>query len=171
MLSAGPAFLLPAPPARRVIEHTLKAHFRPEGFRQLSKTSSGQADLHVNHVGKTVGYDMLHFTFNPTTRQASGRRHPRHRGRLPVRVLRITDNPVIHRRVTGGTGAFRGATGTITAKALNKAGTRTASRSPTTSSHGTATGATQEHARLSVPPQRLPFHDRAGARQADARHQ
>ena len=28
--------------------------------------------------------------------------------------------------VTGGTGAFKGATGTITAKALNKAGTRTA---------------------------------------------
>jgi hypothetical protein len=29
-------------------------------------------------------------------------------------------------KVTGGTGAFKGATGTITAKNLNKAGTRTA---------------------------------------------
>jgi hypothetical protein len=35
-------------------------------------------------------------------------------------------NPVIRGRVTGGTGAFRGAAGSITAKNLNKAGTRTA---------------------------------------------
>ena len=41
-------------------------------------------------------------------------------------IFCTTGNPAVHGRVTGGTGAFRGATGTITARNLNKAGTRTA---------------------------------------------
>lgn len=120
------AFLLPAAASPRVVTHTLKVISIRKDSASFSKTSSGQADLDVNHAGKTVGYDMLHFTFNPTTGQASGGVTLDTAGGFLYGVLRITSNPVIHGRVTGGTGAFRGATGTITAKALNKAGTRTA---------------------------------------------
>jgi hypothetical protein len=120
------AFLLPAAASPRVVTHTLKVISVRKDSASFSKTSSGQADLDVNHAGKTVGYDMLHFTFNPTTRQASGGVTLDTAGGFLYGVLRITNNPVIHGRVTGGTGAFRGATGTITAKPLNKAGTRTA---------------------------------------------
>jgi hypothetical protein len=120
------AFLLPAAASPRVVTHTLKVISVRKDSASFSKTSSGQADLDVNHAGKTVGYDMLHFTFNPTTRQASGGVTLDTAGGFLYGVLRITNDPVIHGRVTGGTGAFRGATGTITAKPLNKAGTRTA---------------------------------------------
>ena len=37
-----------------------------------------------------------------------------------------SNGPVTHGTVTGGTGAFKGATGTITAKALDQTGTRIA---------------------------------------------
>ena len=120
------AFLLPAAASPRVVTHTVKVISIRKDSASFSKTSSGQADLDVNHAGKTVGYDMLHFTFNPTTGQASGGVTLDTAGGFLYGVLRITNNPVIHGRVTGGTGAFRGATGTITAKALNKADTRTA---------------------------------------------
>jgi hypothetical protein len=120
------AFLLPAAASPRVVTHTVKFISIRKDSANFSKTSSGQADLDVNHAGKTVGYDMLHFTFNPTTGHASGGVTLDTAGGFLYGVLRITNNPVIHGRVTGGTGAFRGATGTITAKALNKAGTRTA---------------------------------------------
>jgi hypothetical protein len=41
-------------------------------------------------------------------------------------VATASANPVLHGKVTGGTGAFRGATGTIVAKNLNNSGTRSA---------------------------------------------
>ena len=40
-------------------------------------------------------------------------------------VANASSSPVIHGTVTGGTGAFRGAAGTILAKNLNNAGTKT----------------------------------------------
>jgi hypothetical protein len=41
-------------------------------------------------------------------------------------VATASNSPVIHGTVTGGTGIFKGAAGTILAKNLNKAGTKTA---------------------------------------------
>jgi len=40
--------------------------------------------------------------------------------------MRESDGPVTRGKVTGGTGTFRGASGTITAKTLDKNGTKTA---------------------------------------------
>ena len=46
-------------------------------------------------------------------------------GAKPKRTVTTTNGgKTFAGKVTGGTGAFKGATGTITAKALNKAGTR-----------------------------------------------
>ena len=41
-------------------------------------------------------------------------------------TLKLSQGPVIHGTVTGGTDAFKGVTGTITGRSLNKNGTRTA---------------------------------------------
>jgi hypothetical protein len=124
--SGAGAFLLPASASPHAVTHTLAFTSVRKDAVNFSKTSSGQADLDVNRAGKTVGYDVLHFSFNPKTGQGSGGVTLDCKGGFLYGVLRVTDSPVIHGRVTGGTGAFRGATGTITAKALNKAGTRTA---------------------------------------------
>ena len=40
--------------------------------------------------------------------------------------MRESEGPVTRGTVTGGTGTYRGATGTITAKTLDKDGTKTA---------------------------------------------
>lgn len=125
-LAGAGAFVLPASASTHTVTHTLAFTSVRKDAVNFSKTSSGQADLDVNRAGKTVGYDMLHFTFNRKTGRASGGVTLDCKGGFLYGVLRVTDSPVIHGRVTGGTGAFRGATGVITARTLNKAGTRTA---------------------------------------------
>ncbi len=118
--------MLPASASPHAASHTLAFTSVRKDAVNFSKTSSGQADLDVNRAHKTIGYDMLHFTFNPKTGRATGGVTLDCKGGFLYGVLRVTDSPVIHGRVTGGTGAFRGATGTITARVINKAGTRTA---------------------------------------------
>ena len=92
----------------------------------LSRTSSAESDKDITHARKVIGYDLVRFTFNPKTGKASGGVTAVTKGGFLYGLLILTRNPVIHGRVTGGTGAFRGATGTISAKTLNHSRTKTA---------------------------------------------
>ena len=69
---------------------------------------------------------MIHGTFDPATNTARGRVALSTRGGILYGALKFSDTPITTGTVTGGTGKFRGATGTIYGKSLNKAGTRTA---------------------------------------------
>ena len=94
---------------------------------RLTKTSGAQQDTDVNAAGKTVGFDMLYFEAASASTGAVNAAIDTAGGFL---YGTLTDNlktgAITNGKVSGGTGAFAGATGTIKAKNLNKAGTRTA---------------------------------------------
>ena len=119
------AVLVPAASAHPV-SHTLKFTTVEEGQVAFSRTVSVAQDKDVSPAGKVIGYDVIRFLYNPRTNTGAISATIDLEGGFLYGQLRQTDNPVSHGTVTGGTGAFKGATGTITAKALNQQDTRTA---------------------------------------------
>ena len=107
--------------------HTLKFVSVTKNSIMLAKTSGAQQDTDVNAAGKAVGFDMLYFpavsgtagTVNLTLDTTGGFLY----GKL---TANFKTGAITNGKVTGGTGAYAGATGTIKAKNLNAAGTRTA---------------------------------------------
>jgi hypothetical protein len=69
---------------------------------------------------------MLYTVFNPKTETAKLTFTAILNGGFVYGVANASINPVSHGTIIGGTGAFKGAEGTLLAKNLNKAGTRTA---------------------------------------------
>ena len=118
------AFLLPAASAQTVT-HTLTFTSVQQATVNFSQTTGAAEDKDVNKAGKVIGYDVLRFSFNPKTNTASVGVALDTKGGFLYGVLRESSGPVTHGKVTGGTGAFAGAAGTITARS-NKTGTRTA---------------------------------------------
>jgi hypothetical protein len=107
--------------------HALKFVSVTKKSIMLTKASGAQQDTDVNAAGKTVGFDMLYFpaasaatgTVNMTVDTTGGFVY----GKLTVN---FKTGAITNGKVTGGSGAFARATGTIKAKNLNAAGTRTA---------------------------------------------
>jgi hypothetical protein len=127
VLAGAGAIMLPAVASAHSTTHTLKftaVTVTPQTF--FSKTSSGQAEKDVNSTGKVIGYDVVNVEFNPATGTASGGVTLSTNGGFLYGALKFTStSPLVHGTVTGGTGAFKGATGTITGK-QNQVGNRTA---------------------------------------------
>ena len=126
VLGTTGALALPAMASANSATHTLKFISVQKASVGLAKSSGANQDTDVNAAGKTVGFDMIYFkatsanagAINVTVDTACG---------FLYGTGTITNNGVFSNgKVTGGTGSFKGATGTITAKDLNKAGTRTA---------------------------------------------
>ncbi len=128
-LVGSSAFLLPAaastPAGCGCRLHTLKFVSVTKSALPLSATSAAQQDTDVNKAGKVIGFDMLNLTFNPKTGKGSGHFAFDTRGGFIDGTLRLSSSGATG-RLTGGTGKFRGVTGSLVAKSLNKAGTRTA---------------------------------------------
>ncbi len=127
VLSTTGALMLPAVASAHSASTTLKFISVTKASTVFGKTSGGQQDTDVNAAGKTVGFDMLYFTAVSATT-----------GNLNITVdttggflygtatVNFKTSAISNGKVTGGTGSFTGATGTIKAKNLNKPGTRTA---------------------------------------------
>ena len=127
VLGTTGALVITAAASAQSTTHTLKFTSVTQKSVMFTKTSGGQQDTDVNATGKTVGFDMLYFAqASPTT------------GHINVTVdttggllygtltINFKTGVLSNGKVTGGIGAFSGATGTIAAKNLNPAGTRTA---------------------------------------------
>jgi hypothetical protein len=119
------AFLLPAASARAVT-HTLTFTSVQLATAKLSPTTQAAEGKDVTKAGKVIGYDVLGFSFNPKTNTTSIGVAVDLSGGFLYGVMTESDGPVTHGTVTGGTGTFKGAAGTITAKALDQNGTRIA---------------------------------------------
>ena len=121
------ALLVPAMASANSATHTLKFISVTKKSVQFTKTTIGQQDTDVNAAGKTVGFDMLYITFTSATTAAVNVTGDFSGGFLyGTGTINMKTGAFSNGKVTGGTGAFKGATGTIKAKSLNKAGTRTA---------------------------------------------
>jgi hypothetical protein len=97
-----------------------------EAVHNYSPTISSQQDRDVNKAGKVVGYALLYLVFNPKTETAKLNFTAVTSGGFVYGVASASSSPVIHGTVTGGTGAFKGAVGTIVARNLNPSGSKTA---------------------------------------------
>ena len=126
VLGTTGALALPAMASANSATHTLKFISVQKASVGLAKSSGANQDTDVNAAGKTVGFDMIYFKATSATAGAIDVTVNTAGGFL-YGTGTITNNGVFSNgKVTGGTGSFKGATGTITAKDLNKAGTRTA---------------------------------------------
>ena len=119
------AFVLPAVASARPAAHTLKFISVEKASVQLSKTMFAQQDTDVNAKGKVIGYDELYIAV------ASGSTGD---GWFTGDVdggfiygtfkVNLATGAATDGKVTGGARAFKGITGTFTAKNLSN--TRTA---------------------------------------------
>jgi hypothetical protein len=126
VLGTTGALALPALASANTATHTLKFISVQKSSVGFGKTAGANQDTDVNAAGKTVGFDMIYFTATSATGGTINVTVDTSGGFL-YGTGTITNNGVFSNgKVTGGTGSFKGATGTITAKDLNKAGTRTA---------------------------------------------
>jgi hypothetical protein len=126
-LGGACAFLVPAASASTAVKsHTVTFTSVEEAAHNYSQTVGSQQDKDVNRAGKVIGYDMLYTVFNPKTETGRITFTAVLNGGFVYGVATVASNPVSRGTITGGTGAFKGAKGTLLAKNLNKAGTRTA---------------------------------------------
>jgi hypothetical protein len=121
------ALALPAIASAHTGTQTLKFISVMNKSIMFTKTSGAQQNTDVNTAGKTVGFDMLYFVATSATMGAVNATIDTTGGFLyGTLTVNFKTGATSNGKVTGGTGTFAGATGTIKAKNLNKAGTRTA---------------------------------------------
>jgi hypothetical protein len=96
---------------------------KSKGF---SKTTFGQDEIDRNKAGTIIGFDVINGKFDPATHSAKGWVAFSTRGGVLYGRLKFSNGPITTGTVTGGTGRFKGVSGTIYGKSLNSAGTRTA---------------------------------------------
>ena len=126
VLGGTGAFLFPGVASAHGVTHTLRFTGVTVKEAKFSKTALGVSDEDVNGAGKIIGFDQIYFAFNPKTNKVSGGVTLDTNGGFLYGTLDFTRKPVTDGTVTGGTGKFKGAAGTIIARNLNKSGTRTA---------------------------------------------
>jgi hypothetical protein len=114
----------PAPRVASAKSHVLKFTAVMQKQTRLGKTGFAEDEKDVKN-GKVIGFDVINATFISSS-TAKGGVTLSTKGGFLYGTLKFTNNPVTTGKVTGGTGKFKGATGTITGKDLNKKGTRTA---------------------------------------------
>lgn len=125
VLGTTGALVLPAAASAHSATNTLKFISVAKKSIMFTKTTGGQQDTDVNAAGKTVGFDMLYYSPASATTANLNLTVDTSGGFLYGTATVTQTGQVSHGTVTGGTGAFAGATGTIMTKNLNKAGTRT----------------------------------------------
>jgi hypothetical protein len=120
VLGTTGALLVPAVASAHNASTTLKFISVQKNSITFSKTSFGQQDTDVNSTGKTVGFDMLHITATSATSGAVNITGDLSGGFLyGTGTINFKTGAFSNGKVTGGTGSFKGATGTITAKTIS----------------------------------------------------
>jgi hypothetical protein len=122
------AFLLPAIASPQSSTHTLKFTSVQQKSLGFSKTHFAQLDVDFNSAHKAVGYDTLQGVFNPKTGAVKIDVAVNTKGGFMYFHLHSTTpkGDTFAGKLTGGTGKFKHAQGSLAAKNLNKSGSRTA---------------------------------------------
>jgi hypothetical protein len=120
VLGTTGALVLPAVASAHGTTHTLKFVSVQKGAVGFTRATGALQNTDVNAVGKTIGFDMLYFAATSPSSLAVNVTVDTKGGFL---YGTFTFNPrtgvVTNGKVTGGTGAFAGATGTIKVKTIS----------------------------------------------------
>ena len=121
VLGTTGALVLPAVASAHGTTHTLKFIAVQKGTVGFTRATGGIQDTDVNTTGKTIGFDMLYFAATSPSSLAVNYTLDTKGGFL---YGTFTFNPrtgvVTNGKVTGGTGAFVKATGTIKVKTISR---------------------------------------------------
>jgi hypothetical protein len=119
VLGIAGALALPAMASAHDASTTLKFDAETVNTVGFTKTTAGFQATDVNHAGKTIGYDVVYLTATGS-KSATLNVALDVKGGLLYGTLTTTNNGKTYSgTVTGGTGAFSGATGTIKGKAIS----------------------------------------------------
>jgi hypothetical protein len=121
VLGTTGALVLPAVASAHSSTHTLKfTSVQKASVTFTAKTTFGQQDTDVNSMGKTIGYDLLYVKATSATSAAVNITVDLSGGFLyATGTINPNTGVFSNGKVTGGTGSFKGATGTITAKPIS----------------------------------------------------
>jgi hypothetical protein len=117
-------FALSAAASASTPAHTLTFTAETKSSAAFSDSAEAEQDTDVNAAGKVVGYDLLYVTLVAPTRADINITVDVEGGMLYGTARLTSTGTVVDGKVTGGTGAFAHAAGTLTVHAVNKAGTR-----------------------------------------------
>jgi hypothetical protein len=117
VLGATAALGLPAVASAHSATYTLKFTVVTNKFVPLTRTTYASQETDVNSTGKTIGFDEGTITFAGNTGTGAVA-FVRADGFLYGTLTFTNGGKTLTGKVTGGTGAFNEATGTITGKAI-----------------------------------------------------
>jgi len=114
------AFVFPAVASAHSTTHTLRLISVAKKAVGFTKTTGGQQDTDLNSKGKTIGFDMLYFVITSPTAGTLEVTVDTKGGFLYGKFTgNISTGKLTNGKVTGGTGKFKGSTGTIKAKRIS----------------------------------------------------
>jgi hypothetical protein len=119
ILGTTGALLVPAVASAGSATHTLKFVSVEKNSIEFTKTAGGQQDTDLNSKGKTVGFDVLYFRRASASSADTNITVDTSGGFLYGTATISFKTGKASGKVTGGTGAFKGATGTIKATAIS----------------------------------------------------
>ena len=120
VLGTTGALVLPAVASAHSATHTLKFIAVQKATVSFTKTTGANQETDVNAAGKTVGFDMIYFAATSATSGAVNITVDTTGGFLyGTATVSVKTGAITNGKVTGGTGSFAGATGTIKAKDLS----------------------------------------------------
>ena len=120
VLGTTGAFVLPAVASAHSSTHTLKFLAVQKATAVFTRATGGIQDTDVNTAGKTIGFDMLYFAATSPSSVAVNYTLDTKGGFLyGTFTFNFKTGAVTNGKVTGGTGAFVGATGTIKVKTIS----------------------------------------------------
>ena len=121
VLGVTGALVLPAVASAHSATHTLKFTAVQKATVGFTTATGGIQDTDVNAVGKTVGFDMLYFkAASPSTVAVNFTVDTKGGFLYCTFTFHPRTGVVTNGKVTGGTGAFAGATGTIKVKTISR---------------------------------------------------
>jgi hypothetical protein len=123
VLGGTAALLVPAAASAHDGTHALRFIAKAVNSVAFSTTTEGVQDTDFDiSTGTTIGFDNLYLTFTSTTSASGNATLDIKGGFLYARIATTNGGQTFSGKVTGGTGAFTGATGTVAAKALDPTG-------------------------------------------------
>jgi hypothetical protein len=121
VLGTTGALVLPAVASAHSTTTTLKFISVTKKSIMFNKASGASQDTDVNAAGKTIGFDMIYFAATSPTSAAVNVTLDTTGGFLyGTGTVNIKTGAFSKGKVTGGTGVFAGAKGTIKAKDISK---------------------------------------------------
>jgi hypothetical protein len=122
VLGGAAGLAVPAAASAHPATHTLKFTAVSVNSAPFNSRNFGAQDTDVNSTGKTIGYDDLNVTFTGPSMGPSGAGHVAldiEGGLLYGTIATTNAGKTFTGKVTGGTGPYQAATGTIAAKAIS----------------------------------------------------